>query len=306
MKKIIMLTLILITNLSCSQKNNEKMGREKLLNLYKEIKMYDYNPRYWADIQSNNCTYEILLNDIPLNQYFDIVESSTVSLPMNTRILKSGKQKLTIKMFSPLDKTQIPEKSIASNASINIKISFGEFGKQKAKDYTVVLKYTTPKIKENIPYYETIVYFDAVVPYELKGWSEGVDLSKEDQDKLQKEVEAKYNEFMKAYEKKDFNKLFGEYYNREREIAQSLFFSKKSDSDELVGNLEKDISKNIPFKLENYNMKIYGEGKVVGFVRNDLDYKGLSALLCENEDEYYSYSLFLYRPKLGQALEVIR
>ena len=282
------------------------MGREKLANLYKEVEMYDYNPRYWADIQSNNCTYEILLNDLPLNHYFDVVESSVVSIPMNTRIIKSGKQKITIKMFPSLDKNQIPKKSIEDDASIDIKTSFGEFGKQKAKDYTIVLKYTTPKIKANLPYYETIVYFEAKVPYQLKGWNEGADLSNENQDKLQKEVEAKYIEFMKAYEKKDFNKIFTEYYNREKEIAQSLFFSKKSDSDELVDNIEKDISKNIPFKLENYSMRLYGGGKVVGLVRNDVDYKGLSALFCENDDEYYSYSLFLYRPKEGGSLEVIR
>jgi hypothetical protein len=306
MKKIIFLTLILITNLSCSQNNNQKMGKVKLLNLYKEIKIYDYNPRYWADIQSNNCTYEILLNDLPLNHYFDSVESSMVSIPMNTRILKSGKQKITIKMFPSLDKSQIPKKSIEDDASITIKTSFGEFGKQKAKDYTIILKYTTPKIKENLPYYETIVYFEATVPYELKGWNEGVDLSKENQDKLQKEVEAKYNEFIKAYEKKDFNKLFAEYYKREKEIAQSLFFSKKSDSDELVNGLEKDINKNIPFSLEKYNLRIYGEGKVVGLIRNDSNYKGMSALFCENDDEYYSYSLLLCRPKQGGPLEVIR
>ena len=53
-------------------------------------------------------------------------------------------------------------------------------------------------------------------------------------------------------------------------------------------------------------MRIYGEGRVVGLVRKDLAYKGLSALLCENDDEYYSYSLFLYRPSLRAPLEVIR
>jgi hypothetical protein len=306
MKKIIFLTFILITNISCSQKNNQKMGKEKLLNLYKEVKMYDYNPRYWIDIQSKNCTYEILLNDIPLNQYFDMIESSTVSIPMNTRILKSGKQKLTIKMFPALDKKQIPENSLNNNSTIDIKISFGEFGKEKAKDYVTVLKYVTPEIKENTPFYETIIYFEAKVPYELKGWNEGVNLSKEDQNKLREEVEVKYNEIIKLYKDKDLNKLIDSYYNRETEIAQSLFFSKKSDSDELVNGLEKDINKNIPFKLENYNLRIYGEGKVVALIRNDINYKGLSALFCENDDEYYSYSLLLYRPASGARLEVIR
>jgi hypothetical protein len=307
-KVLMVLLVVLLLQNCCAQNNNNQnmIGKEKLLNLYKEVKMYDYNPRYWIDIQSKNCTYEVLLNDIPLNQYFDKIESSTISIPMNTRILKSGKQKLTIKMFSALDKNQIPESLLNNNSTIDIKISFGEFGKEKAKDYLTVLKYVTPEIKENTPYYETIIYFEAKVPYELKGWNEGVNLSKEDQNKLREEVEAKYNEFIKAYEEKDLNKLIDAYYNREKEIAQSLFFFKKSDSDELVNGLEKDINKSIPFSLEKYNLSIYGAGKVVGLIRNDINYKGLSALFCENDDEYYSYSLLLYRPKAGGPLEVIR
>jgi hypothetical protein len=306
MKKIIILTLILIANLSCAQKKNDSMGKEKLLNLYKEVKMYDYNPRYWIDIQGTNCTYEILLNDMPIVSYFKKIDMSSSSIPLNTRILRKGEQKLDLIIYPTLDNNYLPKLGLDEKSKLLIKVSYGEFGKEKAKDYMKILSFTTPEFQNGLPIFKTSLIFESIVPYELDGWLNGVDLSKENQEILKQEVEKKYNEIMNLYENKDINTLSDEYYGREKEIAQSLFFNEKSYSEELLTGLIEDVNKDIVFKLENYNMKILGNGKVVALIRNDIKYRGMSALFRKAENKYYSYSLFLYRPKEGAPLEVIR
>ena len=306
MKKAILL-LIFITNLSCSQKKNQIMEKEKLLNIYKEIEVYDYNPRYWIDIRNEHCSYEILLNDVPINSYFGTSEVSGGSMPLNSRILAKGKQKLSIKIYPYISDNKMPENSLEEQSKLSIKISYGEYGKEKAKDYHQVTTFLTPTFNGSIPFYETILYFEASkIPYNIQGWLNSVDLTDEDKDKLKIEVENIYEEISNFYINKEVNKIYGLYYKREKEIAQSLFFNKQSDSEELVQKIEKDVNKDIPFKLEKYEMKIFGNGKIVGLIRTDIPYRGASALFFENDERYSYYSILLHRPKLGAPLEVIR
>lgn len=304
MKKLIIILTVFISFTACSQKKKDNMNTNKALNIYKEVKKFDYNPRYWLDIKASDCTYEILVNGMPLSIYYDKASNSQVSIPLNTRILKSGVQKLSIKIYPPLDNSFNFKESLIESSSVSIKISYGEFGKEKAADYKKVLEYKTPEMR--LPYYETELSFNATVPYQLSGWEKSVDLSHEKEEDLEKEVIKKYQEFIKLYDGKENDAVLEKYYQREKEIAQSLFLNKESDSREAVNKIEKDINKGIPFKLEKYTMKIYADGKVVALVRNDKYYRGLSAFFCQDENRYSSYSLLLHRPKPGFPLEVIR
>ena len=309
MKKIFFVFALLINCLSWAQKlSNENKNQKKYIeiieNIYKEVKTYDYNPTYWLDINASDCTYEILVNDMPLNVYHDIASNTQVSIPLNTRILKSGDQKLTLKVYPALTDSFNFKESLIESSEITLKISYGEFGKEKAKDYKVVLEKKTPKMKTS--YYEIELPFKATVPFDLTGWSKSVDLSHEKEEILLAEVEKKYQEFIKLYENKDSEAVFSKYYNRNKEIAQSLFSNKAADSKEVADKIEKDINKNIPFKLEKYTMKLFANGRVVALIRNDKFYKGMSAFFCQDDDNYSTYALLLHRPKPGVALEVIR
>ena len=68
---------------------------------------------------------------------------------------------------------------------------------------------------------------------------------------LKKEVETIYKEFANYYTNKEVDKLCELYYDCEKEIAQSLFFNKKSDSEELVQGIENDVNEDRTFKIEN-------------------------------------------------------
>jgi hypothetical protein len=288
---------------SCGQKI--EMGKDKLLNLYREVKAYDYNPRYWIDFEAKYCSYEILVNDVPLHSYFKNTEVSGSSIPLNSRILSKGKQKLTLKIY-PYINGKIPEVALMSDSKFSLDITYGEFGKEKVKDYHKVTSFVTPVFNDTIPYYETIIYFEAEIPYNLAGWTNSVDLTKENRDVLKNEVETIYGEFANYYTNKEVNKLCELYYNCEKEVAQSLFFNKKSDSEELVIGIENDVNEDRIFKIENYELKFYGDGRIVGLIREDIPYKGKSALFSRKGKKYSYYSLLLHRPYPGAPLEVIR
>lgn len=305
-KKGIVFLLILVSFIECSQtSNNNKMEKEKLLNLYKEIKIYDYNPIYWIDFRAIHCSYEILLNDMPIVSNFKPSKTSGASIPLNSRILLGGQQKLTIRIY-PNIKDNILETSLTSETKFSFDITFGEFGKEKVKDYHKVISFVTPDFSNSTPFYEKHIFFSAKIPYNLKGWQKSVDLTKEDKEKLKTEVEKIYTEFASYYTNKNIEKLCNKYYNREKEIAQSLFLGKKSDSEELVRGIEEDLKEDMPFKLEKYELRFFGDGKVVGLIRVDFDYRGESALLFENDENYSHYSLLLHRPFPNAPLEVIR
>lgn len=55
-----------LTNISCAQhKNNLKPVEDKWLNMYKTIKSTVEKPLYYLDVQNNECTFQILINDVP-------------------------------------------------------------------------------------------------------------------------------------------------------------------------------------------------------------------------------------------------
>lgn len=281
----------------------KEMGRDKLLNLYKELKTYDYNPRYWIDFEAKYCSYEILVNDVPLHSYFKNTKVSGSSIPLNSRILSKGKQKLTLKIY-PYVNGKISEVSLIGDSKFSLAITYGEFGKEK--DYHQVTSFMTPVFNGTISYYETTIDFEAEVPYNLVGWANSVDLSRENRDVLKNEVETIYKEVASYYTNKEVDKLCLLYYNCEKEVAQSLFFYKKTDSEELVIEIENDVNEDRTFKIENYELKFYGDGRIVGLIREDIPYKGKSALFSRKEKKYSYYSLLLHRPFPGAPLEVIR
>jgi hypothetical protein len=70
MKKIMVLLLVNYSIAGCTQKEIKKgdimnqVNIEKVANIYKEVKKYDYNPSYTLHIEKvSNFTFEALVND---------------------------------------------------------------------------------------------------------------------------------------------------------------------------------------------------------------------------------------------------
>ncbi|MDM1551090.1 hypothetical protein [Empedobacter falsenii] len=317
MKKLFTLVYISIALVSCAQTETKKYKTmtenyiAKTENIYKTVKIYDYNPQYTLHLSAANFTFEVLINDFPVQKNYDpgIV---TGSMPINEALLKSGKQKLTIRMTPPVDEEYNMGKEIDfSIAELKLSINYGEYGKQKVKEFKEALKYEMPQRQEKLPYYEISLEFDApVVAYEndVKGWKESVDLSKEDKHKLQKEVEDFYKEMIAIYENKDINTLAAKYYNRQKELAQIYFSNQPGKSKILIEEYNKDVLESRPFIFSDYILKYYGNGRIIQLVKTDKYYLNFSALMREDPktEKAVVYGMYLQRPEPDAPLEVIR
>ena len=96
------LPAVLLLQSSCAQ--NDKTGKEKILNLYKEVKSYDHSPSYMLNVNFRGCSIEILINDIPVYHNFFNNKFGGVGgdIHINENILSSGKQ--NIKMIGIVTK----------------------------------------------------------------------------------------------------------------------------------------------------------------------------------------------------------
>ncbi|SMP33119.1 hypothetical protein SAMN06265346_11628 [Flavobacterium hercynium] len=284
---------------------------KKVTNIYNQVKTYKYNPSYTLHIEkAANFTFEALVNDYPMFiEYNPRVISG--SKPINHAILKPGKQKLTIRMTPPVDKDYNMEHEIdMENIALKLSINYGEYVLEKVKDFKEALRYELPQQKGKLPYYEVNLEFDAIASYQedIEGWQSGVDLTKEDKDKLLKEVEDFYKNIIQDYEKQDVNSLASKYYKKQFEIAQTNYMTKMYESQIVVDEWVKDINETAPFIFDHYMLRFYGNGKMVALVKTDKYYINLSTLMREDPEtsEATWYHMYLYRPKPGAPLEVIR
>ncbi|HEX8577717.1 MAG TPA: hypothetical protein VF677_15630, partial [Flavobacterium sp.] len=172
------------------------------------------------------------------------------------------------------------------------------------------LKMKLPKTNANLPYIEIFSEFVAQVPYSLKGWHDGVDLSKEDSKKLQEELIFKFKKFQDAFAEKDVSTVANMIYNREKEIAQAYFFNTNSPNNynqawkDLTAELDKSKSMEI---LDDYNIRYFANGKVVSLLIINGKWRNFSPLCSKNSEGGMDfYELYFYRPKPNVDLEVIR
>jgi len=316
MKTIYTLLLCFTFLFSCAQKeiNKEDIMNEenvkKVTNIYNEVKRYDYNPTYTLHIEkAANFTFEALINDFPVFEEYN-PHIVTGSMPINQAILRSGKQKLTIRMTPAVDKNYNMNHEIdMEDIVLKVSINCGEYGREKVAQFSEPLRYELPKQKGKLPYYEVNLEFDAIAPYQddIEGWQNGVNLTKEDKDKLLKEVEDFYTELIGYYDNKDVNALASKYYKRQFEIAQTHYQTKIYDSQVVVDAWIRNVNDTKPFIFNQYILRFFGDGKMVALVKTDKYYINYSLLMREDADGNYScYRFMLHRPKPGAPLEVIR
>ena len=290
---------------------NEITSENFVEKVSEKVKHYDYEPLYFLRVQHYG-HYEILVNDIPVFKYYrDGSYGSPIE--MNYAILKTGKQKVTFRLFS--------EKGFDATDDFNIKVGvLDNKGGKRIEDEKTITQYITKSgelpIGKN--YYEGSFTFDATVPYENKGWSEGQDLTKFNKDELETAVVAFYKKIGNIYSDiKRKEDIYIYIYNKDLEISQANFEDKKSIKKRQEVYLRP--YENTSFKiqpLENYQLKLFGDGMVVALILNSMDIRlrNKTALWAKYNDKDGDLSasfpsLYLYLPqgkKLQDGLQIIR
>ncbi|WP_282133544.1 hypothetical protein [Cellulophaga baltica] len=232
-------------------------------------KDYEYlskkRPGYYLQVNSQNCYYEIQTNELVTGSYFLEFPSYSVRLPLNMQILKSGDQKLSIKVF--------PFKGDTLTNKVNIDVTLihypditdleNDFGGS-----TIIWKWEMPKSETlKLPYFELDTVFKADVPYEINVLDDyAEDLSKMDREDLLKEV---LTEFVKKREN-IINKNESKSYLISHIKRSSIQIYATNEEDEDLADGMISISKGKEAQpLENFNLKLLYDNKIVTLVNSE-------------------------------------
>jgi hypothetical protein len=330
MKKILVTLILSTLFVACGQEKKESTNN-KIMNtqypdinaanfeqkLLESVKHFEQEPMYYMRINKSNCLLEVLVNDYPIHKDYKLSNYAT-PLDINRGILKSGEQKLTYRLYpiGDLIKEEYGEGdssiTLTDNTSISISIiKMDGKGGQTLEDEQLVMKHnnlTDSKvhfIASGKPYYEFTFNFKAEVPYVNEGWSKGQYLTKLDQKVLEQKTLEFYKEYASVYENKNVDLLAKLKFGTERRNAVALY-KKEPGIKELWKELLTDIKANNTKiqPIENYKMVFFGDGKIVFLLTNSLksEYRGLGALVIDNDDSTLMPGVFLYLPE-GKELE---
>ena len=306
MRQLVFLCFILLFNCHNAQKKMETQQ----IPLEKQI-------TYMIDITTN----------IPVIVYVNDIKASELNMPLGTAIdlnpyvLKNGKCKIKLQIF-PLFRRGDTLVTVENIRRCNL--FFGSYIRNKETDEIlnykadVALPIVAPK--EDVPYFEQEWEVEITdLPYELEGWSKGQDLRKWDKDKLEKKVVAFHQKIRKILNDGNSEEWMKLIQKRFDEVCIFDYLSEKrieKDLEEIKEDVE-EYSKGTMIPLEDYELKLYAEGKLVTLERkthtrefnnySPLDIKGWSPLISKGTTYGAApYPILLYLPQGSDEFVIIR
>jgi len=307
----------LLNSSSCAQNKNDATAKDKSLG------KLDYQKEgmlFKLQYEHSDCSYEILLNDMPVITYFGLGGQSGLTIDINQYILIPGKQEITIRLYSPKKDESVFRKSLSKNSFVKITVTKNKEpmsmldqlnAKDKDNQYKwETLVYKTPNLEEEVSYseYKTSFEVDAKdLTWKVLGWSKSKQLSNDPN--IRKEVDAFYSNYKKFLEKGDRDRFLSLIRNKVQEEAASQPWNK-----EMKNQLTKDMSdyaiekRNFIYPCSNAALKFYGNGKVVTLVCEDIITFGYSPLISKTVKNLMpkSHIFYLHKPEGSDRLEIIR
>jgi hypothetical protein len=322
MRKLIISSLVLLSSLAaCQQKQSsgttiksQEKVYQKMLDIYKQVKTDDYNPWYEVEFSQDACGYEILINGVPVQRYLLFGSVNDQRIQVNDHILTSGKQEIIIRLFPPQLSDQSWSPALMEASKFKIKV-FHHSADSPAENYKQVFEFSTSNkpgtenfLASGQKVFEFKGSFDAEVPYQLEGWRNSKDLSKENQDELLKEAVAAYNNFRNVLIKKDVNAYAALMYDKEVELAKAFYWNTPADSKERWGEMMGKVrEKREILPLKDFKMVLYADGKVLALQPASDMYKDyLSAIHAQTEDDDIQISFLLHKKAGSNELTPIR
>ena len=306
MRQLVFLCFILLFN--CHNAQNKMKIQQ--IPLEKQI-------TYMIDITTN----------IPVIVYVNDIKASELNMPLGTAIdlnpyvLKNGKCKIKLQIF-PLFRRGDTLVTVENIMRCNL--FFGSYIRNKETDEIlnykadVALPIVAPK--EDVPYFEQEWDVELTeLPYELEGWSKGQDLRKWDKKELEKKVVAFHQRTRKILNEGNSEAWLKLIQKRFDEVCIFDYLSEKrieKDLEEIKEDVE-EYSKGTMIPLEDYELKLYAEGKLVTLERkthtkefnnySPLDIKGWSPLISKGTTYGAApYPILLYLPQGSDEFVIIR
>lgn len=323
---ILCLPFILLFTASCNGQSNNKSEKD-IYNIGNQIEHFKQEPHYGANISTSNCSFEILINDIPVIKYKDNSGGSLSGsyFPLNWDITQKGPQKIIVRLSPGFNQnTKSMHKTLMKNSGVQINIVKSFITKDKSwGDEEEVKTYTTPQKMlegkevatfDGKTYFEDSFTFEANVPYQINTLDKAETLSTNDKEKLkalEKEVLAKYNEVRDIYMKGTKDDLANAFYNKEQRLAQQMYLSLEEIKNSWDNDYQFRTDPDLEFfdlkPVENYKMTFYANGRLVCLEKLN---NGKSALWGGFKKKGKDIGtttyipLYLYRPKAGDRLKI--
>jgi len=268
MKNIICCFALIMSTLGCSQNNkNEKMNsiKEKVNKLEK----YNNEPVYQLRINTPN-SFTVFINGIPVaNKYVNYLNSYLSEI--NSCIPQKGEQTIEIQIHPKYLNSSEQNENLENDINFELKIEETSWKDGSLTPPKVVYQYNLPEGDyTNKKVFIHKAKFQASPPYKLIDWREGKSFNIKDSVALKKNL-------LKAYEnlKSNFENQHGEaYMDLLGEGLFNLYQSSYLDKEEVQKHINHRISfiDEKPRKLseiENYNLEIFGDGKLASLIRID-------------------------------------
>ena len=308
MKNIILTLAILLFN--CHNAQNTGEMKIQQIPLEKQI-------TYMIDLTLRT-PHELYINDILA---VSRSRGSNAAIDINPYVLKNGKYKIKLRL---LPYWHLNETTVSKSDIENARLFFGSYIRNKETDEIlnykadVALPIVAPK--EDVPYFEQEWDVELTeLPYELEGWSKGQDLRKWDKDKLEKKVVAFHQKIRKILNDGNSEEWMKLIQKRFDEVCIFDYLSEKrieKDLEEIKEDVE-EYSKGTMIPLEDYELKLYAEGKLVTLERkthtkefnnySPLDIKGWSPLISKGTTYGAApYPILLYLPQGSDEFVIIR
>ncbi|QYN44231.1 hypothetical protein GYM75_04890 [Gilliamella sp. ESL0441] len=188
MKKLISLFLLSCFLFSCGQaQKTDKQIIQETMQAIEVPKQYKQEPAYYVGIYSANIKWELFVNDVQMFAHYQGKITSPI-VPLNYRILGSGKQKITFRIYPPNEQAVL-----GKYASFRMRLYYRKNFRDKEIPEIHILNFELPyEQTKDLPYFEKSFEFEAEVPYQMTGWTKSKDLTKvpDLEQKVVKKIEA--------------------------------------------------------------------------------------------------------------------
>lgn len=320
----LLLTILYVSGCAQEVKDKVMSSGDRISYLSEKVRRFNQEPLYQLEVESV-LSFSILMNGCPVYSNFD-QRPGMARVDINPYILKSGQQQVTIALYPGYDGQGTVKQYLENGSKFSLKIEktgWDKGGNLKTPEEIVLYKTaneTTDLAK--LKTYKKDIHFKADVPYQLEGWTNGQDLTQLDRVQLEQQVLSFYRQMLSAFENKEDDDLNTKFLKADAEWCQALYFPKDiiTKFQTTKGRKGKSVATTLStstrnsrtfYSLQNYDLKFYGDGRLVRLESREGANRGESLLGYEDIDKNglnrkTFVDMLLYMPKGSNSLEIIR
>lgn len=263
-------------------------------------------PLYDLRVSSEKLAFRVDVNDLPLS-VLPTRRIGSIGMPLNPAILRSGPQKLTIRLLPAAGQERLPDTD-------DLKVELVVRSKTEPPRSTTL--YELPLLRDGRQAlftdpkgFSQTVQFEAQVPYKLAGWERSVPLDAADL-KLEAEAVEVYRRLIDDIGNRKGEAFIGALAKAQRLLYPTIYLSSaeaRERDGEWVRFVDKGTGTVAP--LEHHALEIRGDGKLVRLRRTDpasVD-EGVVRIAYKRgpQPRTIVYDIYLHRPAPGAKLEPI-